>query len=160
MSRQASQIVKAALFSALIVIGGASSIASAGGERGGGRGHHRHNDSCGHSYQPEYAGRIVIDGYSTSIRSDRPMNRQIVKAFRHAGYNARIRDGRILIEYGYCEPIVRWSRDRYNARFRWDRHYGELSISLNRYYSYNRHHRPRRRPVRVSRRSIGWGYCD
>lgn len=163
MKRQANQLVKAALMSALIVIGGVSSAASAGGDRGdrGGRGGgHRHNDTCGHHYSPEYAGRISIDGYSTSIRSDRPMLRQIASAFRNAGYKARIRNGRILVDYGYCKPMVRWSTDRYTARFRWDHSYGELSISLNRYYSYSNRHQGRRRPIRVARRSIGWGYCD
>ena len=167
MNRQKShmnQITKAALVSLFIVIAGVSSTASAesdrdGYRRGGHRSGHRYNDSHRYGHHPEYAGRITIDGYSTSIRSDRPMNRQIVRAFRIRGYDARIHDGRIVIDYGYCQPTVQWSTDRYKARFDWDASYNELTISLKRYHRHSSVNR-RRRPIRAARRSVGWGYCD
>ena len=154
MTRKSNPIVKAALISALIVIGGASSIASASD-----RGHHRHTASCVHN-ESRYAGRITIDGYSTRIRSDRPMLRQIARAFRKAGYDAWVSNGCVQVDYGHYRPNVRWSQDGHRARFNWDDYYGELSISLRRSYSYNTHPRGRRKGVRVARRSIGWGYCD
>ena len=153
MTRQSNQILKAALISALIAIGGMTSAASAGGHR-----NHRHSATCG-CQSPEYAGKISIDGCSTSIRSDRPMNRQIVNAFRKAGYIATICGGRVVVEYVYDQPYVRWSTDRYRARFSWDHSYGELTVSLNRYFRQNKRQRNRRRPIRVARRSI-WGFCD
>lgn len=158
MKRQRNQLVKATLI-AVFVIGGISSAASAGGNRGG-HGHHRHSSTCGCQQAPQYAGKITIDGYSTSIRSDRPMQRQIAGAFRKAGYGARVNNGRVVVDYGYCQPTVRWSTDRYRARFRWDHSYGELSISLSQYSRNNDWRRNRRRPVRGVRRSIGWGYCN
>ncbi|MBL4697917.1 MAG: hypothetical protein JKX70_03695 [Phycisphaerales bacterium] len=167
MNRQKNhlnQITKAALISMLIVIAGVSSTASAGSDRDGyrrgeHRSGHRYNDSYRYGHRPEYAGRITIDGYSTSIRSDRPMNRQIVRAFRNRGYDARIHDGRIVIDYGYCQPTVRWSTDRYKARFHWDSSYNELTISLKRYSRHSSVHR-RRSPNGVGRRSIWRGHHD
>lgn len=155
MYRQANQIIKAAILSAFIVIGGASSAATAGRDRG----HHRHTDSCG-CISPEYAGSISIDGYKTRIRSDRPMLRQIAGAFRKAGYRVRVVDGRVRVDYGYCRPSVRWYTDRYKARMNWDYDYHELSISLRRYDSHYDRRRGHRNGVRIARRTIGWGYCD
>ncbi len=156
MTRQSNQIVKAALISALIVIGGASSIASASD-----RGHHRHTASCGHD-ESRYAGRITVDGYSTRIRSDRPMLRQIARAFRKAGYDAWVSNGCVRVDYGYHRPHVRWSQDGYRARFTWDDRHGELGISLRKSYVYNTHPHGRRKGVRIARRTLGWGwgYCD
>lgn len=155
MQRQQNQVIKAVLIAAVVMIGGASSVAAAGGDRG----HHRHSDTCG-CYSPKYAGKISIDGYTTRIRSDRPMNRQIAGAFRKAGYRVRVIDGRVRVDYGYCRPSVRWYTDRYKARMNWDHRYNELTISLNKYYANRDRTRGHRNRIRVSRRSIGWGYCD
>lgn len=158
MKYQQVQLIKASFVVAILAIGGISSIANAGGNQGGR--HHRHTETCGHSYSVQYAGKIFIDGYSTRIRSDRPMLRQVARAFRNAGYDACVKNGRIIIDYGFSQPTVRWSTDRYKARFKWDHHDGELSITLSRYTRYDRGRRNRRNPARVARRSIGWGYCE
>ncbi len=158
MNRQRNQLVKATLIT-VFVIGGLSSAASAA-RNNGGHGNHRHSSTCGCQIAPQYAGKITIDGYTSSIRSDRPMQRQIAGAFRKAGYDARVSNGRVVVDYSYCQPVVRWSTDRYRARFRWNYSYGELSITLDK-NARSRDWRPnRRRPVSVSRRSIGWGYCN
>lgn len=142
-----------ALIGIFLLLGGLAPTALARG----GRNHHRHYDGCGHC-APEYAGRILIDGTWTSIRSDRAILPQLVRAFRYAGYSAWIADGCLQVDYGYCRPQVRWSRDRYSARIRWE--YDGLSISVRRFYQRARHGR-RYPPVRrVAKRSFGWGYCD
>jgi hypothetical protein len=155
MKRQQNLTIKAALLSAFIVIGGASSVAMAGGDRG----HHRHSDTCG-CYTPQYAGSISIDGCTTRIRSDRPMYNQIAKAFRNAGYRVRVIGRRVQVDYGYCRPNVRWYTDRYKARIHWDYSYHELSVSLRKYDSYGDRRRGYRGGVRIARRTIGRGYCD
>ena len=142
-----------ALITAMMILGALAPNALAGGSRS----HHRHYAGCGHSV-PEYAGRIYIDGTWTSIRSDRAILPQLVRAFRYAGYSAWIADGCMQVDYGYRRPNVRWSRDRYSAWFDWD--YGQLSISVHRIYPKARHHR-RYPPIRrVAKRSFGWGYHD
>jgi len=151
MTRPKNQFVRAFLISALVVIGAGTTLASADG----GYGHGRHSDR--HRYERSiYAGKIVIDGYATRIRTDRPMLRQIARAFRRAGYSARIEYGQVRIDFGYCRPGVQWSTDRYRARLNWDHDYDSLSISLNRYGEYQRGHRHARYPVRVARRSLRW----
>ncbi len=159
MTRQSNQIVKAALISALIVIGGTSSIASASSDRGYDRSRHRHTASCDHN-ESRYAGRITIDGYSTRIRSDRPMLRQIARAFRKAGYDAWVSNGCLRVDYGHYRPHVRWGQGRYRARFDWDDYYGELSISLRRSHGYNAYPHGRGKGIHGVRRAIGWGYYD
>jgi len=141
-----------ALIGAVLLIGGLVPSAAAGG-----REHHRHHSTCG-CQAPEYAGKINIDGYSTRIRSDRPINRQISQAFRDAGYRSWISDGRVRVDYGCYRPNVRWSRDRHAASFNWS--YGELGISVRRYYQPSRRNRGRYGPRRVARRTFGRIYCD
>ncbi len=163
-THKSNQIVKAALISALIVIGGGASLAGASPDRDRGyggydRGGHRHTELCRHDYW-QTAGWLKIDGYSTRIRSDHPMLRQIVRAFRDAGYHAWISNGCVQVDYGRYRPHVRWRQDRYRARFDWDNSYGELSISLRRAHSYRKAHRAKRRFGHGARRAIGWGYCD
>ncbi|MDF1808388.1 MAG: hypothetical protein P1U42_01700 [Phycisphaerales bacterium] len=156
MTRQSFQFIKVALFSSLIAIGAVSTTAAAGD----GLQRHRHTSSCNHSYEPDYAGKITIDGYTSRIRADRPMLRQIATAFRKAGYRAWIDGNQVEVDYGYCKPSVRWSTDLYRANFNWS--YGDLCISLRKHrkYSYRGQSRRQHRPIRVARRSIGWGYCD
>jgi hypothetical protein len=75
--------ISLAVLGAILLIGGFAPSAAAGG-----RDHYREHRSHGGWYSPEYAGKISIDGYSTRIRSDRPINRQIAQAFRDAGYRS------------------------------------------------------------------------
>ncbi len=161
MTCQSNQIVKVALIGALIVIGGGGAFADAGPnrERGYDRSEHRHTESCRHDYW-QTAGWLRIDGYSTRIRSDRPMLHQIVRAFRDAGYHAWISNGCVQVDYGRYRPHVRWRQDRYRARFDWDNFYGELSISLRRAHSYRKPHRAKHRFGHGAWRAIGGGYCD
>ena len=148
MTRQQNHFVKAATITAILVLGGMSSIASAGHDRGYERRGRYH-----HVYESEYAGKITIDGYSTWIRSDRAMLRQIAGAFRRAGYRVRVIDGRVRVDYGYCRPTVQWSTRGYKARMHWDYEYDELSISLVRHYPRQQRRRDRVHRIRVS----GWG---
>jgi hypothetical protein len=146
-----------AFIGGVVILIGMSSVAQAGpGNR-----HHQHTSTCGCDVGYN-AGRIWIDGKSTRIRSDRSRNKQIASAFRRAGYDAWISHGRVRVDYGYCKPSVRWDRDAYNARFRWD--HGQFSISLfkptysygrDRHLGYSSH---RRYPV--ARRSLRRSWCD
>ncbi len=153
MKLNQSQLVKVSIVGALLMLGAGTSNALAGPNRG----HHRHTNSCG-CVTPEYAGRLVIDGCTTRIRSDRPMLGQIVKAFRSAGYDAWIHDGCVRVDYGCDRPSVRWYRDRYSARLNWD--YGELGISLRTYRPSQSWNRVKRVPIRSARRSVRRSYCD
>lgn len=122
----------------ILAIGMGASIASAAGGYHG----HRHSASCGCDVQ-QVAGTLTINGCSTTIRSGRGMNAQIVRAFRKEGYRAWIEDGCVRVDYGYCKPSVRWRTDDYAAQLRWA--WGDLHVSLRKVHRYEH------RPVRVKR---------
>lgn len=126
----------------ILAIGMGAGVASAAGPHKGHNHGHRHNASCGCDVQ-QVAGTLTINGCSTTIRTGRGMNAQIVRAFRKEGYRAWIEDGCVRVDYGYCKPSVRWRTDDYAAQLRWA--WGDLHVSLRKVYR-NGHH-----PVRVKR---------
>lgn len=126
----------------ILAIGMGAGVASAAGPHQGHNHGHRHNASCGCDVQ-QVAGTLTINGCSTTIRTGRGMNAQIVRAFRKEGYRAWIEDGCVRVDYGYCKPSVRWRTDDYAAQLRWA--WGDLHVSLRKVYR-NAHH-----PVRVKR---------
>jgi len=154
MKRTQSQFIKAAILSAVVALTAATSLATAGGGRSGGYGGAGYRDSGNREYG--YAGKILIDGYTTRINTGRPVLRQIANAFRRAGYDAWIENGSIQVRAGDHRPSVRWYRGSYTTRI--NRDHGFLSISAQRSHQRYRpragHNRPRHRP----RRSRGWGW--
>jgi len=117
---------KAAL--GVLLLAGAIAAPAAAADYGPrGHGSHSSHGSCdwrGHSY----AGSIVINGCRTTIRADRDVRYQIVRAFRSAGFNAYTRNGQVIVDYGYCRPTVRWYGEGYRANLRWQR--GCMSINI------------------------------
>ncbi|MCA9303944.1 MAG: hypothetical protein KC996_07480 [Phycisphaerales bacterium] len=75
-----------------------------------------------------YAGELWIDGCKTSIRVDRDLSSEIVRAFRQAGYRAHCRNGRVVVDFYACDrPKVRWSSSRYAMNMCWSIDSVELS---------------------------------
>ncbi|MFK7882965.1 MAG: hypothetical protein AB8F26_02125 [Phycisphaerales bacterium] len=88
---------------------------------------HTSQRSCswrGHAY----AGTLTIDGYRTTIRSDRDVRHEFIRAFRRAGYSASYDRGSLVVRYRSCRPNIRWHADGYSARFSWQ--HGCVRISL------------------------------
>lgn len=156
MTHRKARLIGIAFISSLIALGSATSSASASGDYS----RHGQNSSHRHRHSSDYAGKITIDGYTTVIRTNRPMLRQIAHAFRDAGYRAWVSDGRVEVDFGYCRPSVYWKQGRYRAHFNW--YDDDLSISLRRIrqYGYRESSHQRHHPIRVARRSIGWAYSD
>ncbi len=152
MTRKNTFIGRIGLISILTMLGASTTMAQAGDRHRGGYGdRHRHSSTCGCTDYAS-AGRITIDGHSTSISSGRGMHAQIAGAFRRAGYRAWIQDGCVRVDYGHCKPSVRWYADDYSIKIRWG--WDELRLSTRRAYQ------PRYQPRRVVypvRRSVRYG---
>lgn len=154
MTRKSTFIGRIGLVSVLAMLAASTTLAQAGDRHRGGYGNgHRHSSTCGCTDYAS-AGRITIDGHSTSISSGRGMHAQIVRAFRQAGYKAWIQDGCVRVDYGYCKPSVRWHAGEYSIQIRW----GWDDLRLSTRPAYERRHQPRR-VVRPVRRSVGYGIC-
>lgn len=69
----------------------------------------------------DHAGRIVIDGCSTTIRSDCDVRGEVVRALRRAGYDAQCRNGEVVVRFGSCRPNILWCAEGTGARFIWER---------------------------------------
>lgn len=157
MARYNSIAPQIGLLVALLVVGVGSSFAHAGDRAWGYRDGHRHHATCGCA-AVQYAGRITIDGCSTRITSGRGMLAQVASAFRRAGYRARVQDGCLRVDYGYCRPDVRWQADGFAAQIRWG--WNDLRLSLREVHrSGYRDRYEHRRYVQPVRRVFRYGVC-
>ncbi|MEQ8770564.1 MAG: hypothetical protein RIB60_08655 [Phycisphaerales bacterium] len=81
------------------------------------RGYHAHN-----------AGVLRINGERFRI-DDFRSKRQIVRAFRDAGYRARIQDGKVVASFSWCDrPNVSWRTGTLDARIRY--FHGRVVVKL------------------------------
>ncbi len=112
-----------------------------------GAGHSSYSDR---GYQSAYAGELWIDGHATRIRSNRNVQQEIARAFRRAGYYARVSHGRVVVDFdGHHRPRVRWYAEGYSMGMRWGHDSVRLTINRRRssgYYDphYGGHHWNRR----------------
>lgn len=160
MTQNRSRARSLALLAALLTLGlGAGPVLAAGP----GHGHRSHDRGYGYDYPS--AGWITIDGYRTHIEGGPGKLARIARAFRKAGYKARVYDGVLRVDTGYCKPRIYWSAGVYDARLLW-KGYG-LTIKLHPAYSpgYKTDYGKRLRPKRVRRafhrpyRSYSTGIC-
>lgn len=153
------------LFTALITLGlGAAPVLAA--EPGHGYGHRYRSHDRGYGYEYPAAGWITIDGYRSRIEGGPDKLARIARAFRKAGYKARVYDGVLRVDAGYDKPRIYWSAGAYDVLVRWEG-YG-LSLEFTPAYGYGieRKYGPQRGPKSVERsfhrpyRSpISTGFC-
>ncbi len=122
------------------------------------RGHHAPIKQLDRSCHAPNAGVLRINGERFRI-GDRRSNRQIVRAFRDAGYRAKIENGKVVARFTWCDrPNVSWRSGEQSARIRYFN--GRVVVKLiepcHRQLRPDRSCRPT--PSRPVHRGWGWSW--
>ncbi len=82
------------------------------------RGNHTPCKQIDQRQHTRQAGVLRINGERYRI-DDARSKRQIVRAFRDAGYRAWVDDGKVIARYSWCDrPHISWRAGKQNARIR------------------------------------------